>query len=179
MFRRLPPPLGGTLTKENTMSETTQQSTVEPLEVPRARLSVTVPAGRYWVGDPCYSIPNDLWMSWLEAADYTFPGREHVLAARINGRVAVGVSTKYGDGCYPDEQGRMYAVDAGLIGVVPVEVADNSVGSDGDGEGGRIIDFPHEFECYYDDGTVVLGPVRIHTGDDEFDWRDDWDEDED
>jgi hypothetical protein len=158
------------------MSETTQQSTVEPLEVPRARLSVTVPAGRYWVGDPCYSVPNDLWMDWLEAADYTFPGREHVLAARINGQIAVGVATKYGDGSYMDEQGREYGVDAGLLGVVPVEVAENNYAND---TAGRIIEFDREFECYYDDGTVNLGPVRIHTGDDEADWWDDVDEDED
>jgi hypothetical protein len=151
------------------MSDSTYLSSVTPLDSPE-RLRVTCPPGRYWVGDPCYSIPNDEWMPWLEAADYTRNSREHVLAAKVGGHIAVGVSTAYGDGEYPDEQGRMYGVDAGLIGVVPVEIAENKYNHD---EAGRIIEFDREFDCYYDDGVVVLGPIRIHTGDSYDEWVED------
>ena len=27
----------------------------------------TLPAGTYWIGDPCYFVPDELWMEYLEA----------------------------------------------------------------------------------------------------------------
>ena len=85
---------------------------------------VTLDAGDYWLGDPCYVIRDEDWMPWLEATDYEtetnlvgeIPGSEHE---------AVGFATSYGDGVYPftinDEQVEELAVDAGMIGFVPVE----------------------------------------------------------
>ena len=31
---------------------------------------VTLDAGDYWLGDPCYVIRDEDWMPWLEATDY-------------------------------------------------------------------------------------------------------------
>ena len=85
---------------------------------------VTLDAGDYWLGDPCYVIKDEDWIPWLEECDYTnetnligeIPGTEHE---------AVGFATSYGDGVYPylvnGEEEFELPVDAGMIGFVPVE----------------------------------------------------------
>ena len=85
---------------------------------------VTLDAGDYWLGDPCYVIRGEHWMPWLEATNYStetnligeIPNTEHK---------AVGFSTYYGDGVYPlivnGEEVFSLGVDAGMIGFVPVE----------------------------------------------------------
>ena len=89
---------------------------------------VTLDAGEYWLGDPCYVIRDEDWMPWLEACDYQvetnlmgeIPGTEHE---------AVGFATSFGDGVYPyTVDGREefeLGVDAGMIGFVPVEYEPN------------------------------------------------------
>jgi hypothetical protein len=121
---------------------------------------VTVPAGRYYIGDPCYAVPRDLWMEWLGASDYTNDAREHVLAGTVNGYQVVGVATAHGDGVYTDQLGNKYPVDAGLLGLVPVGLV----------EGERLdlmlIDLQEPAECWHDTetGDVHLGPTIIETG---------------
>ena len=85
---------------------------------------VTLDAGDYWLGDPCYVIRDEDWMPWLEETDYTnetnligkIPGSEHE---------AVGFATSFGDGVYPftidGEEVFELGVDAGMIGFIPVE----------------------------------------------------------
>jgi hypothetical protein len=138
-------------------------------DVDRIVRKATVPAGDYYVGDPCYSVPDDLWMAWLEAADYTTPGREHVLVADIDGHPAVGVSTAFGDGVYEDWEGREYPVDAGLIGLVPVRVAKDDGQTTWDHSPDmnyrHRVTFTEPATCYHEDGTIHLGPITIETGD--------------
>ena len=120
--------------------------------------SVTMPAGRYWVGDPCYAVPNDRWMEWLEAADYQNEPR--YLLAELDGRPVLGISTAYGDGQYWGRSGEgPFPVDAGLIGLVPVELADDNV------TGMHLVEFDRPFECRYEDdaGLIVLGHIEIET----------------
>ena len=85
---------------------------------------VTLDAGDYWLGDPCYVIKDEHWVPWLEECGYEtetnlvgdIPGTEHG---------AVGFATSYGDGVYPyivnSEEVDELGVDAGMIGFVPVE----------------------------------------------------------
>jgi len=85
---------------------------------------VTLDAGEYWLGDPCYCIKDEDWMPWLEECEYetetnlvgAIPGTEHE---------AVGFATSFGDGVYPftidGEEEFELGVDAGMIGFVPVE----------------------------------------------------------
>ena len=85
---------------------------------------VTLDAGEYWLGDPCYVIKDEDWIPWLEECEYEtqtnlvgeIPGTDHE---------AVGFATSYGDGVYPylvnGEEVDELGVDAGMIGFVPVE----------------------------------------------------------
>ena len=85
---------------------------------------VTLDAGEYWLGDPCYVIKDEHWVPWLEECSFEtetnlvgdIPGTEHG---------AVGFATSFGDGVYPylvnGEEVDELGVDAGMIGFVPVE----------------------------------------------------------
>jgi hypothetical protein len=128
--------------------------------------TITMPAGEYWVGDPCYAVPNDRWMEWLNAADFLRQPTPRYLLAELDGYPVLGIGTAYGDGCYPGSDGSAYPVDAGLLGVVPVEVADS------DPFGMRRVVFAQPFECYYDHGTITLGHIDIDTDPEDDDWED-------
>lgn len=123
--------------------------------------AVEMPAGEYWVGDPCYAVPDERWMEWLEAADYM---NEHsLLVADLDGHTVLGLGTAYGDGVFVGSDGFDYGVDAGLIGVVPVEVADYSDEKYPAGALMRRVEFTEPFECRYSNGTIILGNIRIDT----------------
>lgn len=126
----------------------------------RAHLLATVemPAGEYYLGDPCYAVPNERWTEWLEAADYT---RQNVLRADLDGQPVLGFSTLYGDGVYPGSDGHEYPVDAGLIGLVPVAVA----GDDWDERLGRKVTFTDTVVCQYERGLLRFGDITIDTRD--------------
>jgi hypothetical protein len=123
---------------------------------------VKMPAGKYWVGDPCYSVPDDRWIEWLEAADYT--SEPDILFAKVAGRPVLGIGTAYGDGEYTSNLGHSFPVDAGLIGVTPVELVK------GEPFGSTLVEFNRPFECRYDEGTIILGHIKIDTDpkDDEY-----------
>lgn len=126
---------------------------------------ITIPAGTYVIGDPCYSVPDARWLEWLEAADYMNVGRG-VLHAELDGCTVVGVSTAYGDGVYHSNLGHELDVDAGLIGLVDVRIADPD--RDPDLE---TITFADPIICKFDEdtGEIFLGHVVIPTAEDDED----------
>lgn len=132
-------------------------------------LSATMPAGTYVIGDPCYAIPGERWHEWLDAAD--FMNNLRILKAPIDGHMAIGVGTAYGDGAYLGSDGNVYGVDAGMIGLVPVEVA--APRPPGLGSTHVQVTFDSEIECRYDNGTIILGNIEIPT-----DYLDDDDDEE-
>jgi len=79
----------------------------------------------FYIGDICYVLGNDVysdfWGDQKHFADGAFevPGKGYAFA--------VG-STAYGDGVYSDKEGRQYPVDAGVIGVVPLELVEKEDG---------------------------------------------------
>jgi len=130
---------------------------------------IRMPAGRYYLGDPCYSVPKDRWMEWLEAADYE--NNREVLIAELDGHKILGLNTHHGDGVYEDQDGNIYGVDSGLIGLVPVEIAENRYG--GRDGCGRIVEFSEMFKCHRSEtGVLKFGHIVINTdyedGDEEF-----------
>ncbi len=131
--------------------------------------SYTLPAGRYYVGDPCYVFDWN-WVEVLSNTDFFRKYPEGEYAEKIWGH-----DTKWGDGCYYDENWNMYPVDAGLIGVVHEDLCES--------EGhGKWVTFEKPFDCGWDDenGTIIIGHIRIKTDLDEEDrcWNYD-DEEED
>ena len=125
--------------------------------------TVKMPAGTYVIGDPCYSIKDEDWIPWLEAADYT---KSHVMLANVEGQPVLGLGTAYGDGCYHDQKGNQYPVDAGMIGLVPLEIAEAS--GDYRPDLSNVVDFPRPFKCSRkEDGTLTFGDIVIKTGDDD------------
>lgn len=134
---------------------------------------VKMPAGKYWVGDPCYAVPDHRWMEWLESADYM--NERRFLLAELDGMPTLGVGTAHGDGQYLGSDGKRYPVDAGLIGVTPAELVEGHPG------GMSLVEFENDFLCEYDeDGTITIGHITIDTDpdeDDEDDYYDDEDDD--
>jgi hypothetical protein len=82
--------------------------------------SYIVPAGKYWLGDPCYIIKDQDWLHFCN--EHSFNETEfNSCVALSDGTPVLAFSTYYGDGCYSDQHGNSYPVDAGLIGLVPWE----------------------------------------------------------
>lgn len=130
---------------------------------------MTMPAGKYWVGDLCYVMHDE----WDEVCGLMFQGRDDggCNEGEFNlkdGRRFVSYNTRYGDGEYFDEQGRAYGVDAGLIGCIAVKDIDfDNPGNTP--EGGHIIDFTSDFNCSGGrytkdwDGCIRIHNVHIET----------------
>ena len=128
-----------------------------------------LPAGKYAIGDPCYTVPDDLWMEYLEAGTegqdlYYVDGKTIQLS---DGRLVAAHGTAWGDGCYPATDGFVYPVDAGLLGVVQV--------FDGEqvrGDLAQVKEFDAPFTVSYEDGEVIIGSLVISTdqsSDDDYD----------
>lgn len=143
--------------------------TVEPIakSVWIDEISLLMPAGRYFVGDPCYTagIDDNAWQKWCKVVDKS--GNDEVLAATYNGLPVVGLHTAYGDGQYFDESGGSYGVDAGLIGAVPAQLIEAmEITEDDLKHAGYWIDFEEAFAMRRNpDGLLEIGHVQIQTGD--------------
>lgn len=140
-----------------------------------------LPEGRYFIGDPCYAVKNELWSEFCDSLFNDRGSKEYEGAVILRGVEIFASNTKHGDGCYDDLQGNEYPVDAGLIGAVPL------------GEGitqdernfkdlGLIIDIDREFNCSYldEDGKITIHEYIIETdpwGDE--DYEDYYDDEED
>jgi hypothetical protein len=123
---------------------------------------VTLPAGQYFIGDPCYAIPygpdKDYWHEATATSD--------CFTKDINGFPFIGYSTYCGDGSYLGTDGYSYPVDAGVIGAVPMEFVrgDNLYGDHKYIQLGAIVEFLEPFECYStDDGKIHIGHIMIDT----------------
>lgn len=119
-------------------------------------------AGKYWVGDPCYAVSEDAWLELLEATSY-FDDNDGVYY--YNGKKSFAANTAYGDGTYADNFGNSYGVDAGLLGIIPLEACD------GDSMyGGKVIEFKEDFYASCPKkGLFVFGNLRINTRDEDDD----------
>lgn len=134
--------------------------------------SAELKAGQYWIGDPCYVFPNDgpmkdKWDEILAASDFF----EKEMPAEIdNGKIQVWASfTAYGDGCYLSNMGDEFPVDAGLIGIVPLETieylgrADNNLN-----KLGLFVTFHEDFTIHAEAGRFRFCDIIIDTNDDDF-----------
>lgn len=110
---------------------------------------ITLPAGRYYIGDPCYVFAEDAWDRLIEndlEGAVTFEG--HALWAHY---------TAWGDGEYHDQRGHAYGVDSGTLAAVPEALVVRS------SEDGHWLDAPNGLRVSYDGGTFCFNDVVIHT----------------
>lgn len=130
--------------------------------------------GKYYVGDLCYlfggdtPFPDDAWMSLLKETNYLGgdSGERGGYFKDANGHKFFSSSTQYGDGCYEDQYGRTYGVDAGLIGCFPVAAFPEGFDLDKLRGLGQIVKFELPFECLPADesGNIEIGHLVIETG---------------
>ena len=136
-----------------------------------------------WVGDPCYIIDMS---QWADVLDYTryfnlFSSKEAMGKGEgynpkdkqngvftLKDGVTCAVSTTaYGDGYYPDDEGRHYGVDAGMLGIFPAEYARTFQRNGGERNPhlGHFITVPADYKVTvsYDEGTIDFGVVCINT----------------
>lgn len=121
-----------------------------------------MPAGKYYVGDLCY-VMHDV---WDEFCDITIENHNVLdgIFALSDKRLFATFCTMYGDGTYRDNYGRMYSVDAGLIGCIRVEdIKDPEAHMDG----GHVIEFKEDFEVDSVDGEIMFGNIYINTAGEE------------
>jgi hypothetical protein len=121
-------------------------------------VDVVVPAGQYVLGDPCYAVPDDDWMPLLESCNYFNNPVGHVVDG-MQKFFVLAFGTKWGDGCYAGSDGKEYPVDAGLIGLVPVEMVE-----DLESHIQNIVTFTKDTVCSYNgSGRLVFGGISIET----------------
>jgi hypothetical protein len=130
---------------------------------------VIVPAGRYYLCDPCYAVRDEDWMPWLQAADYTADNLGHILyGLTTDGFPVFGFNTAHGDGCWTGSDGFRYGADAGMIGLVPVGHNPNLEIEDTRKQLYplvNIVEFDRPTRCRRTmDGVLTFGKVRINTG---------------
>lgn len=125
--------------------------------------AIMLPAGDYWVGDPCYVFPNDTnqWQDLIEKADY-FDKPKYVTLENI---IVVAGSTAYGDGCYFGTNGFQYGVDAGLLGIIPMSTVNFLNPSKHSFELGTVEHFDSEFMVKICDGHFDFYKFIIETDD--------------
>lgn len=139
-----------------------------------------IPAGKYYIGDPCYVIAEEKWMDFLNKGFW--PAEEKGRAVfEFEGKTCFAHHTAYGDGVYFDNKGEQFPVDAGIIGAIPFELCDRVYAGEVEARHlGIIVDLENETSVEYDEGTFHIGDREIPTnfGDEEEDEDDAEDEDD-
>lgn len=142
-------------------------------------ISINV-TGRYYIGDPCYcfSHSTDTWDA-LCASWFIGDNKTGIAKSRNNVEV-IGLHTAYGDGNYPGYVNNVrhsFPVDAGMIGVVPVDFIEDDSTFNCDGENVGVIITLHAGDTvwsengdFYIEGNDTK--VVIITNDDDTDYSD-------
>lgn len=94
----------------------------------------------FYIGDICYVLSDKVYSeTWCKENNY----KEGLIDVSDSDCQFAVARTAHGDGDYFDNEGRYYSVDAGVIGLVPLELVSRKDGSS--------WDIPKDFEL----GTVV------------------------
>ena len=129
---------------------------------------MTMPAGKYYIGDLCYVMTPQ---EWEEFCTITNSEGDKCLDGEFqfeDGRRFATYDTKFGDGTYYDQYGHSYSVDAGLIGCIRIEDIrahkyDNLL------DLGAVVDINEDFETSGGkgtpdwDGAIIFDLFEIET----------------
>lgn len=129
-----------------------------------------LPAGVYFIGDPCYAFGPDDDPEWQELVNI---GGSYGIFATVEGHPFAAYNTAYGDGFYPghdDLENISFPVDAGLVGVIPEvlteKFAQGSEHAESEAKGGLLtrIEFTNNVRIWSDH----LNTIHIETIDGNF-----------
>jgi hypothetical protein len=142
-----------------------------------------LPKGRYYVGEPCYVVPDNLWSQVCDlfiydkierkAGDfqtsYPAPDSRDGQIIKYKDIPFFVCGTAYGDGCYPVKQnGKTLAhlgVDAGLLSIIPSELV-KQWGKQADAERlGFSVNISHDFSIKAEGGNFKFAGYSVETGD--------------
>ena len=143
---------------------------------------ITSPSGKFYVGDPCYVLSDDIYYGiWDDK--YNF---EDGIIDCGNGLSFLVHGTAYGDGSYQGTNGTEYGVDSGTLAVIPMDLIAKT-----DGVQFGSVETSNTAWLDYNDGnfdiTLDNKAFTIETGDyeeDDEDWeldnnyddQDNWDD---
>lgn len=114
-----------------------------------------MPAGQYFIGDLSYVMGD----CWGEFCKITFRGA-HVRDGEFclrDGRKFAAYATMHGDGTYSTVDGKMFDVDAGLIGCIRVDdITDEECKAD-IADIGLVVTFDQPFDTGVYQDTIFFG----------------------
>lgn len=120
--------------------------------------TVKVSGGKYFLGDPCYAVPEEDWMPLLRSCGFF----NESPVGEVRGHQVLGFRTRWGDGGYFDKYGHSYSVDSGLIGLVP-EPLHLGTGRYNLARLGRFVEFAEPTTCTTDGTVLRFGHITIDT----------------
>ncbi len=134
-----------------------------PFKVTEEDVTV-LPAGKYWVGDPCYLIRQDDWSYFCEviiSLDFEYFSYKNLTKFFY-------FNTYYGDGVYPltksSKEIAELGVDSGTLAIIPAGLAKEwAKHPDAKKQLGRFITVDKPFSVDYDNGIASFGDYVIDT----------------
>lgn len=112
----------------------------------------TFPAGKYFIGDLCYALPDEIYENIFGGMGY----EDGLYTQNDSNHFFFVASTSFGDGCYQGSDGKEFGVDAGVLSILPAATMDKN-------DGGHIYDFQYPVTCTFQNGTFRFssGPTQL------------------
>ena len=143
-------------------------------------------AGKYICIDPCYIFPDEEWSDLCDCFEYkgfkkqkgncssfTRVDQCEGLEMSYKGEKFVVIGTRHGDGGYPIKNGRQIigelSVDAGLLAVIPLELATSWPEFEEKKDLGVIVEIKCDTVLNVSGGNFDFGRFSVKTDDDEED----------
>lgn len=115
-----------------------------------------LPAGEYYLADPCYVLPRGDY-------DYIIDHLNEQLIHLKDGTSIALFHAEGGDNIYADKTGRHYAVDSGTIAAIPIQIGAPDSPQMEDRQFFHRVNFERDFKCFDDNGVLHFGQVEINT----------------
>ena len=157
--------------------------TYEPVAYKFSEEAPVMPAGKYYVIDPCYVFQNADSESnstfWDDFCAFCFPvgnkgeGRNPIMAT-VDALPVFIFSTAYGDGEYPVTDGKVSGtagVDAGVLALIPKKLIDQVPKT---AKLGVLVTLKENSIPKYDKGDMNCGNIWVYTND-ELEEEENWD----
>lgn len=138
--------------------------------------SITLPAGKYIIVDPCYVMPDKAYQHMID----TIFNSSYINENRFTykGKTMVIFGTAYGDGGYENTfNSNQILVDSGLIAIIPIDILSKKSIKE-NSNNSAITEFTNSFECVNNNGILNFGHIIVDTLGEEEEDDDEWYEDD-